>query len=172
MPQYARTETEPAHTAHFKRETPYGASPVKTTGLMSAVKTLARRIFKVTFENDLRNGGIGSKDRRAALTREFLATLDATHGNSAQSKSLRAILDRAASRYAATLDRKASKAASKAAEAEPVKPRKASRKASKATAEANGGEDTATTAEAQDRASFVKRMRKLAAQAESEGERV
>jgi hypothetical protein len=128
-----------------------------------------------TFETDLRNGGIGSKDRRAALTREFLATLDATHGNSAQSKSLRAILDRAASRYAATLDRKASKAASKAAEAEPVKaskPRKASRKASKATAEANGGEDTATTAEAQDRASFVKRMRKLAAQAESEGERV
>jgi hypothetical protein len=127
----------------------------------------------VTFANDLRNGGLGSKDRRAALAREFLATLDATHGNSAQHKSLTAILDRAASRYAATLDRKASKAASKA-DSEP-QPRKASRKASKASkasAPVNGGEDTATTAEAQDRASFVKRMRKLAAQAESEGERV
>jgi hypothetical protein len=129
----------------------------------------------VTFANDLRNGGLGSKDRRAALAREFLATLDATHGNSAQHKSLTAILDRAASRYAATLDRKASKAASKADSEPQPEPRKASRKASKASkasAPVNGGEDAASDSEAQDRASFVKRMRKLAAQAESEGERV
>lgn len=129
----------------------------------------------------LRESGKGSKDRRAALALEFFATLDATHGNSAQAKSLHAILDRALVRYQRKVERKAARAASKASESAPApkaskskasKPRKASKsKASKATT-VEVEDAAAVAADAPGRADFQARMRALAAQAEAEGARV
>lgn len=123
----------------------------------------------------LREKGIGTKDRNAALAAEFWATLDATHGNSAQAKSLAAIVKRAEERHAAIVARKAAKAAARGEDAADE-------------SDENGGEDAATDTEAQDRAalksksgkgrskrerkSFVKRMQALAAEAEAEGSRV
>ena len=133
-----------------------------------------------TFTAALRNGGIGSKDRRAALAAEFIATLDATHGNSAQSKSLHAILTRAAERYTVKAERKAERAADAAdaelAEAEeetppaPVKPSKPRSKRSKSTGDA--ALDAVIDADEEREAGFVARMRALAAEAEASGSRV
>jgi hypothetical protein len=126
----------------------------------------------------LREGGKGSKDRRAAVALEVFATLDSTHGNSAQAKSLHAILDRALERYNRKVARKAAKAAKVAAEVAPVK---ASKSASKSASKASKPRK-ARTVEVEDakaveddapaRESFVARMRALAADAEASGERV
>lgn len=72
--------------------------------------------------------GLGRKDSNAALADEFFATLEATHGNSAQAKSLLALLRRAEARHAERTARKQAKRADST-------PAPKTRKASKASAE-------------------------------------
>lgn len=74
--------------------------------------------------------GLGRKDSNSALADEFFSTLEATHGNSAQAKSLLAMLNRAESRLAAKAARKDAKATAKAT------PAAKAPKAAKATAKA------------------------------------
>ena len=127
-------------------------------------------------ETTLTRSGIGTKDANAALAAEVYATLEATNGNSAQAKSLVAIIRRAEQRLAQRLARKALKAgASESAVVEqierPAAEAQASKRASKART-VEHAEVAAVDADASAERSFVERMRALAAQAEASGERV
>lgn len=145
-------------------------------------------------ETTLIRSGIGTKDSNAALAAEVFATLDATNGNSAQAKSLVAIIRRAESRLADRLARKAARKgaseqvgvtltpeqagehawpqASDDADDVPAPARKRTRKGAKVTqakADAGLGEhDPDPLAPDPD---FLSRMRAAAARNEAEGVR-
>lgn len=131
---------------------------------------------------DMRAGGKGRKDRNAAIAAELFATLDATHGNAAQARSLNAIIERATVRYIEATARKQARIerthdaadeelaqAEEQAQAQPVKQRKA-RKVVTATPINVKPEEWAAVREDADREdAFIARMRALAAQNEAEG---
>lgn len=131
-----------------------------------------------TIDTTLIRSGIGTKDSNSALAAEVFATLDSTNGNSAQAKSLVAIIRRAEVRLAERLARKAARKgegeqASEDAGDEPAPaPRKRSRKPAKVTqakADAGIGEhDPDPLAPDPD---FVARMRAAVARNEAEGVR-
>ena len=128
-------------------------------------------------ETTLVRSGIGTKDSNAALAAEVFATLEATNGNSAQAKSLVAIIQRAESRLASRLARKAAKAQAsggeqageQASEDAGDAPAPAPAKSAKRVRTIEVEDAAAVEADAPRERDFVARMREIAARNEREG---
>ncbi len=97
--------------------------------------------------------GPGVRHANAAIAAEVFDTLAATHGNSAQAKSLRAILDRATVRFTAKIEKIAAKQAANG----------------EGEGEESGGEESPAPAPAK-APRKARKARKAAAQADDDGE--